>query len=163
MISNALAVKAYKLRLVEKGLCTQCRKPVEDSKKMCRSCLDKSLKRRKECHDKYRVRESVYQKQYYRDHPKKKINSEIYRMRRFSEWRKYFESIGMDKCVVCGYSRCSTALEFHHLNPNGKEINISALTYYKISEERKAEISKCIMLCANCHREHHANERITGL
>ena len=29
------------------------------------------------------------------------------------------------KCQCCGYDRCLSALEFHHLDPKSKEITIS--------------------------------------
>ena len=29
------------------------------------------------------------------------------------------------KCEICGYDKCITALEFHHLNPEEKEFSIS--------------------------------------
>lgn len=61
------------------------------------------------------------------------------------------------KCISCNYNAYQGALEFHHLDPNEKEFNISTsshLTFEKI----KAELDKCILLCANCHREIHANK-----
>jgi DNA-binding CsgD family transcriptional regulator len=59
-------------------------------------------------------------------------------------------------CEKCGYDRCNSALEFHHLNPNEKDFGIgsySVLSWEKI----KLELDKCIMVCANCHREIHHN------
>lgn len=62
------------------------------------------------------------------------------------------------KCEICGYDKCVDALEFHHLEPNKKEFTISGKI---ISLERaKKEIDKCILVCANCHREIHYRERI---
>jgi hypothetical protein len=60
------------------------------------------------------------------------------------------------KCRVCEYSKCITALEFHHLNANEKEFGIGS---YKFQNYNKLinEIKKCILLCSNCHREVHAN------
>lgn len=57
------------------------------------------------------------------------------------------------KCQVCGYNRCHRALEFHHLNPNKKDITLSKSIYSW--ETTKNELKKCICLCANCHRELH--------
>ena len=59
------------------------------------------------------------------------------------------------KCEVCGYDRCIKALEFHHLDPNEKEFTISN-ERIKIKEAIE-ESAKCVMLCANCHREVHDN------
>lgn len=57
------------------------------------------------------------------------------------------------KCECCGYSKCVQALEFHHLNPNEKDFAIAIKTLPW--EETKKELDKCIMVCANCHREIH--------
>lgn len=58
------------------------------------------------------------------------------------------------KCKICGYNKCIEALDFHHLNPNEKDFNISGGT--KSFKNLKPEIDKCILVCANCHREIHA-------
>jgi len=55
-------------------------------------------------------------------------------------------------CIVCGYNRCETALEFHHTN-NDKERSPSAINTIKALLE---EASKCVVVCAVCHRELHA-------
>lgn len=59
-----------------------------------------------------------------------------------------------DKCQVCGYDRCQAALEFHHLNPEEKELNFGGNTNRSWIATRE-ELKKCILLCANCHREVH--------
>lgn len=58
------------------------------------------------------------------------------------------------KCQLCGYNKCTTALEFHHLNPSQKDFTISGGT--KSFEKAKIEADKCILVCANCHREIHS-------
>ena len=58
------------------------------------------------------------------------------------------------KCQICGYNRCQEALEFHHLDPQEKDFTISGGT--KSFESLKPEVDKCMLLCANCHREIHA-------
>jgi transposase len=57
-------------------------------------------------------------------------------------------------CQKCGYDKNIAALEFHHLNPQEKEINPAKL-YHKPWEYAKQELDKCTLLCANCHREEH--------
>lgn len=64
-------------------------------------------------------------------------------------------------CQICGYFRCKRALEFHHLDKRDKQFSIStyitkAAFCHSMSNvwfviER--ELRKCILLCANCHRE----------
>jgi hypothetical protein len=50
-------------------------------------------------------------------------------------------------------------LDFHHVDGK-KEINVSLVTKRAWSIERlKAEVAKCVILCANCHRKEHAKLR----
>ena len=58
------------------------------------------------------------------------------------------------KCQICGYNRCQDALDFHHLDPSQKDYNISGGT--KSFDTVKSEVDKCILVCANCHREIHS-------
>lgn len=63
------------------------------------------------------------------------------------------------KCECCGYDKCKEALDFHHLNENLKSFNISDRNVSTNWEEVKLELDKCILVCANCHREIHAGIR----
>lgn len=58
------------------------------------------------------------------------------------------------KCQICGYNKHFCALDFHHQDPSEKEANIADLTYSDW-EFVKEELDKCILVCANCHRELH--------
>jgi predicted HNH restriction endonuclease len=60
------------------------------------------------------------------------------------------------RCQVCRYDRCLEALEFHHLDSTKKDFGISKKGYTRSWEKVKAEADKCVLLCANCHREVHA-------
>ncbi|QOE32633.1 HNH endonuclease [Klebsiella phage Muenster] len=62
-------------------------------------------------------------------------------------------------CEKCGYDKCIAALEFHHLDPNEKDFGISSSGHTRSFEKLKIELDKCIMVCANCHREIHDDER----
>lgn len=67
-------------------------------------------------------------------------------------------------CSQCGYNRYAAALELHHRDPSAKEFSLcysKSTTFDKI----KPELNKCILLCANCHREEHARQKglITSL
>lgn len=57
------------------------------------------------------------------------------------------------KCVLCGYSHCSRALEFHHLDPKTKEFSLAHNGRTRSIAKLRAEASKCVLLCANCHAE----------
>lgn len=58
------------------------------------------------------------------------------------------------KCACCGYNKCIEALEFHHLNPEEKDFSFGENTNRSWMKTRE-EIKKCILVCANCHREIH--------
>lgn len=58
-----------------------------------------------------------------------------------------------DKCQVCGYSKFQGALDLHHLDPRKKLFGIGDKGYTRSWEMVKAELDKCILVCANCHRE----------
>ena len=60
------------------------------------------------------------------------------------------------RCEVCGYTKCSAALDFHHKDESNKRFGISAKGYTRSWEAVKAELDGCYLLCANCHREAHA-------
>lgn len=60
------------------------------------------------------------------------------------------------KCAKCGYDTNTNALEFHHVDTKTKEFNISKYALGKPWAEIKIELDKCILLCANCHREVHS-------
>lgn len=75
-------------------------------------------------------------------------------------WRKRIknkivESMG-GCCQICDYNKCYSALELHHINPNEKDFSFGSI----MARPRKInllvdELKKCILLCANCHREIH--------
>jgi len=60
------------------------------------------------------------------------------------------------RCEGCGYDRCTEALEFHHLESSRKDFGISSKGYTRSWSKIREELEKCILLCANCHREVHA-------
>ena len=60
------------------------------------------------------------------------------------------------RCNICGYQRCVEALEFHHLDASEKDFGVSDKGYARSWERVRRELDKCVMLCANCHREVHA-------
>jgi hypothetical protein len=60
------------------------------------------------------------------------------------------------KCKACGYDKSIWALEFHHRDKTIKSFHIKKIR--SINERTLAEIDKCDLLCANCHREKHHEE-----
>lgn len=62
------------------------------------------------------------------------------------------------ECEICGFKyngENAVCFDFHHINPKEKKYNPS--TALRLSkEERDEELSKCLLVCANCHRLIHA-------
>jgi transposase len=56
-------------------------------------------------------------------------------------------------CALCGYARCLSALQFHHLDPEEKRFGLAARGIALSLEKARAEARKCVLLCANCHAE----------
>ena len=57
------------------------------------------------------------------------------------------------RCVICGYDRCPSAMDFHHVDSWTKDFSISQkMTSWKAIQP---ELDKTVLLCANCHREVH--------
>ena len=68
---------------------------------------------------------------------------------------KAVEHLG-GKCNRCGYDKCVEALEFHHKDPAQKDFGISRSGNTRGWNKIKAELDKCELVCANCHREIHS-------
>lgn len=85
----------------------------------------------------------------------KKCHSETVRLAYHKKKNEIRELKSQCTCAKCGDSR-GYVLDYHHVNPEEKENNISRMTSHGASKEDiMNEISKCIVLCANCHREFH--------
>lgn len=131
-------------------VCEYCGKDLGQSKR--------GKKRRKDakfcsqqCHDKdkyERASSSV------RDF-KEEFGLNKYAFKGLSKKLKLIELFG-GKCEKCGYSKNIAAFDFHHIDPDSKnfEIKVQYLNW-KPDDEILEEALKCMLLCANCHRELH--------
>ena len=71
------------------------------------------------------------------------------------EWQAFKATFS---CTKCGFSH-TAAMDFHHVfKLDHKSVNKLA-SDGKYAQAR-AEIKKCIVLCANCHRIHHYKENL---
>ena len=63
-------------------------------------------------------------------------------------------------CSSCGGTFHQAAYDFHHTNPKEKEGGIAKLLQSNTVKSKKVlqELSKCILLCSNCHRIIHSFE-----
>lgn len=80
---------------------------------------------------------------------------------RVKNWRhetkqRIVEALG-GKCRKCGYNQYNGSLALHHIDPSKKEFSLGHTMSCPISWKKIwAEIIKCVLLCHNCHSEHHA-------
>src|SRR5205085_530902 len=81
------------------------------------------------------------------------------RRRRIERKQRLVEIRG-GRCEDCGYDITVAALEFHHWDAREKKFGISRDGLSRPWEAIAAELLKCVMLCANCHREIHAGVRL---
>jgi len=61
------------------------------------------------------------------------------------------------KCEKCGYDKSLNALQFHHINPEIKDFDLSVQYNggHLDMELLYKEVDKCKLLCSNCHAEEH--------
>lgn len=60
-------------------------------------------------------------------------------------------------CAKCGDTR-PYVLDFHHIDPSTKVERVAKMIsnhYNANNKEIQEEITKCVVLCSNCHREWH--------
>lgn len=65
------------------------------------------------------------------------------------------------KCEDCGIVSHPDIYDFHHLDPLEKDHSWRTLKKQSL-ETIKKELSKCALLCANCHRLRHVKWRSYG-
>jgi hypothetical protein len=92
-----------------------------------------------------------YRRKWYaanRDSEKKHV------LKRKKELRKWFRDYKKKlKCLKCNENH-PAVLEFHHKNE--KKMDVAKMVYEGYSKKRiLLEISKCKVLCANCHKKEH--------
>lgn len=63
------------------------------------------------------------------------------------------------RCALCGRDGPPGLFDFHHLDSRSKSFGLSEQGISRSWEKTEAEVRKCVMLCANCHREVHAGLR----
>lgn len=75
---------------------------------------------------------------------------------RYKRMNKLLSIVG-NSCWLCGYDFCTEALDFHHVNPNEKNFQLSMREMQYSWERIWTEVQKCALICCRCHREIHAN------
>lgn len=69
--------------------------------------------------------------------------------------KSFLLHIAGNRCYICGYDKCKSALTFHHINPKDKLFGISGSKLTHNKNKLIDEVKKCVLLCSNCHAEVH--------
>lgn len=93
-------------------------------------------------------------------HEKRRDEIRHNRKERKSKIKKWFDEYRSNlKCAHCPENHIA-CLDFHHLNKDEKYREVSWLVAQGWGiEVIEKEIEKCIVLCSNCHRKLHFNEK----
>lgn len=89
------------------------------------------------------------------DKDKRRRRQVVYNNARRQEFKQRAVAYLGGSCSKCGYARCLKALEFHHMDPLTKDFEVSKDSASRTWEKVEKELDKCILVCANCHREIH--------
>ena len=99
-----------------------------------------------------------YRDEHYRLHKEQyKEKAAAYKRKKTKELEEFKSTL---KCEICGENR-PWCLDFHHTNPEEKEGEIAKLI--ESPRRMQEEIKKCIVVCANCHRDIHYKNRNAGI
>ena len=108
-------------------------------------------------HNTCKVCKREYNKAQYVNSPELRQKTKERNKKQETLLKDYIEQIKNDGCcAICGDSR-PYVLDFHHIRD--KSFNIAEAPNKKISlTTLQKELDKCIIVCANCHRELHYKE-----
>ena len=99
-------------------------------------------------------------RKYYEKNKEKVLEATTKHAKRGKEKWDLFK--GSLHCARCNENHIA-CMDFHHINPSEKEYEVSALISSKMFTKAYKEIKKCIVLCSNCHRKLHYNEKTPAL
>lgn len=100
-----------------------------------------------------------YDRQWRKTPAGKKV-SKKHRDKRVQEKRDWLAETKTNlSCRICGENH-PAALDFHHREPGTKESSIARMVTGPFTlDQLKAEVEKCEVLCANCHRIFHWEQK----
>ena len=90
------------------------------------------------------------EKRKYADRRQYLIKAVTKRRRRIKQLAVEIEYKG-GKCRLCDYSKYARSLDLHHVGK--KAFGLSEKSYSLSWIKIKEELARCILVCANCHRE----------
>jgi len=90
------------------------------------------------------------------------FDNEVNDQRRRNMKKFYLEYKDMNKCQICGYTKCIASLDLHHVNKD-KDFKFSKFcvnfnNVYELYDVIKKELDKCTVICKNCHCDIHSDK-----
>lgn len=139
--------------IMEKKICSTCKKKLPATEEYFSMRYDRKKPqfqgKCKKCHSEYR-------KKHYEENKKKYIKkARVYTDSVVSWFLDYKKTL---ICEACGDDRY-WVLDFHHIDPTKKEKTVSSFIRGASKNKAMEEIKKCKVLCSNCHRDFHYNNK----
>lgn len=123
--------------------------------RVCILCSRLASKRQR-CKPTYQIVQNARQRACYRKNPHMAARQAQRATKRRRDQLDQFRA--GKQCARCGEAH-SACLDFHHRDPTQKRFEIATGVYRFAVATVEAEILKCDILCSNCHRKLHYDER----
>ena len=152
-------------------ICKQCNKEFEAKRKDAQYCSGACSKKAAriraaqgisnrektcaKCQKQFAIKNSAFSRRYCYECMPEIGNNGAANRKIIKKWAVEYKG---GKCCKCGYNKCIDALDLHHLNPTEKDFNLSDRNLNLDWQAIVPELDKCILVCANCHREIHSNK-----
>lgn len=78
-------------------------------------------------------------------------NARCHALRYAAARRKFVQGLKNKPCLVCGVQFHFACMDFHHTGDD-KHMDVAKMASTSSREAILAEVNKCVVLCANCHR-----------
>lgn len=133
--------------------CSVCgvEKPVEEF-----HCKSKAKDGRR---DRCKVCAATYHRQHYTKNKQRYIAQALERKRKLMV---FLAEQKQGPCTDCGVVYPSYVMQFDHLGIEDKDMDVGQLVQYGSKKRILDEISKCELVCANCHAE-RTHKRRAGM
>ena len=121
--------------------------------RICKVCMRERMQRKRENPD-FKANEAAKMRRWRAENPERDKNLYTANRRRKKDWLDA-QKIQCSKCSET-HPAC---LEFHHRDPGKKNFLLSVAVAHYSLERIQEEAAKCDVICSNCHRKLHWEER----
>jgi 5-methylcytosine-specific restriction endonuclease McrA len=101
-------------------------------------------------------KQKTYSKKHYESNADKVKAATKKRNKALKEgWKEFKATLS---CLECGVYH-PAILDFHHIDPEMKNDSVHKMVQAGSYKKAIEEVQQCVVLCSNCHRVYHYNER----